>query len=606
MPSLVAASAAVAMSAVIVPAVAAVSPSPYLTVVVGILVLAGAGMLLLARSLHFLGKEEQLRVELFTETIVMNGPGIKFLNPFGYRKATKQLAKMLGTTDYLKIKDTVKGGERVERGPQLLFLGAYESIMEQGQGLTLSQTQYLFVENKLTGESDVVRGPTIWFPADAQQSPSSIKTAVPLQEDEYVRLKDEATGQRWIEKGKTLLFLQPRWKMEGGVRRAWTLKSYEYVRLLNTVTGKVQVKRGEAMIFPGPDEELVDSDKQKAVQVDEEHAVLVRDTSTGQLHLTTEKQLFVPGPHEKIEEVQTLINLSDNEAIIIKDKDGNLHFHYGNPKKETPDAPRSFFLQPYSEIVKLWWSSGLRRLRRDLCIERFDCRAQYMWFEFDCRTSDNVELILETTMFWEVVSLEQMVRSTGNLPGDIFNQARSRFIKHVAQVTLKGFMEQLHSISKTIHAEDSEFYSSRGVKIHSMEVTRYSCAEARTSEVLQQIIEETTNRLNRLSQAESENEVKLFKMQGQIEQEKLNEELLAIQQKHSETDARAGGKAEAERVAAFMEGLSQSVPKLEDRIAMWQTLRKTDALSVVSEGKANLYYTPNDVDLSIRTESSKQ
>merc|ERR1712066_896472 len=95
-------------------------------------------------------------------------------------------------------------------------------------------------------------------------------------------------------------------------------------------------------------------------------------------------------------------------------------------------------------------------------------------------------------------------------------------------------------ISNKVYIEDNDFYQSRGVKIHSLEVTRYQCAEESTSEVLQQIIQETTNRLNRLSQAESENEVKLFRMQGQIEQEKLNEELLAIQQRHSKGEAQAG------------------------------------------------------------------
>merc|ERR1719473_2636261 len=117
--------------------------------------------------------------------------------------------------------------------------------------------------------------------------------------------------------------------------------------------------------------------------------------------------------------------------MILKDKGGKLHFHYGDASRG--DAARAFFLPPYTEVVQLWWSSGLRRQKRDLCIERFDCRSQYMWFEFDCRTSDNVELILECTFFWEVMDLAKMVRATGNLPGDIYNQARSQFIKSVAQ-----------------------------------------------------------------------------------------------------------------------------------------------------------------------------
>jgi len=244
----------------------------------------------------------------------------------------------------------------------------------------------------------------------------------------------------------------------------------------------------------------------------------------------------------------------------------------------------------------------MRRLKRDLKIDRFDCRPQFMWNEIDCRTKDNVELVLETTLFWEVTDLAVMVRKTGNLTGDIYNQIRSQFIKHAAQVTLKGFMEELHRISKAIFEEDRDFYTSRGVSIHSLEVTKYSCSEKRTSEVLQQIIEETTNRLNRLSQAESENEVKIFKMQGQIEQEKLNGELLEIQHEHSKNEAAVFGAAEAERVASFIQGLSKDVPKLEDRIQMWQTLRKNDALSVVSQGGASLYYTPNDVNLSIKTD----
>jgi len=299
--------------------------------------------------------------------------------------------------------------------------------------------------------------------------------------------------------------------------------------------------------------------------------------------------------------------LSDHEAMIIKDQDGQLHFRYGDAsrnKNATEPDSRAFFLPPHWEVVKLWWSGGLRRAKRDLCIEVVDCRPQFMWNEILVRTSDNVELVLETTMFWEVKDLATMVRNTGNFPGDCYNQLRSQFIKHVARATLKGFMEQIHLISKTIFEEDSSFYEARGAKIHSLEVTKYTCSEKRTAEVLQQIIEETTNRLNRLSQAESENEVNIFKMQGQIEQEKLNSELMLIQHEHAKQEAAVAGAAEAERVAAFVQGTAQEVPKLEDRLELWQVLRKRDALEVVSTGGASLYYTPNDVDLSIKCDGS--
>lgn len=641
------------------------------------------------RSLHFLGQDEQLLVEGFTGMYVQNGPGTFILNPFTHRSASIRKAETLGTMDCLKVRHTVEGKERIEKGPQLFFPAPYEQIVERSKGLSLgsteyaiikdlltgeksvikgpcmwfpgphedaqrgsavslSRTEYLIVEDQLTGEKSTVKGPTVWFPGPFERSGSKM-TAIALQDDEYIKVKDTSSGKKWVQQGKALVFPEPTWQVDGGVRQAWALKSYEYVRLVNKVTGKVESHRGEQTVFPGPDDELLDgqvmqlidlkvheyvkildqstgairvecggkgtskqvflgphdkvldSGKKKAVEIDGEHAVLVRDKSSGQVRLVTEKQLFIPGPNESIEKVQELIKLADHEALIVKNKDGEFQYFYGSEEKRPAGQPRSFFLEPYAEIVKLCWSKGRRRETRNLFIERFDCRAQFMSFEFNCRTSDNVELILEGTFFWEVVDLPAMVKSTGDTSGDLCNHARSQFIRHVARVTLKEFMDSSHAIAKKVWEEDTSFYASRGVKIHSLEVTRYQCADSRTSEILEQIIQETTNRMNRLSQAESENEVSLFRTHGQIEQERLNGDLLAIRHKHSEAEAEVVGRAEANKVAAFIAGLEDKVPKLDDRISLWQVLRKNEALANISEGNASLYYTPSDVDLSIET-----
>merc|ERR1719240_885706 len=105
-------------------------------------------------------------------------------------------------------------------------------------------------------------------------------------------------------------------------------------------------------------------------------------------------------------------------------------------------------------------------------------------------------------------------------------------------------MEQLHSISQTVLLEDTEFYSTRGIKVHSLEVTRYQCADKSTAAILEQIIQETTNRMNRLSQAESENEVSLFRISGQVEQSRVNNELLEIQREQAKADAQVTGCSE--------------------------------------------------------------
>jgi len=655
----------------------------------------GAGVLAaFQRAVFFLGEEDQLIIEGWLERHAHNGPGVKIVNPFTHRGAFLRRAETLSATEYIKVCNSRDGSERIEKGPQLMFLGPYDKLVarsvamslgnteyaivtnelegtrtvvkgpciwfpgahdvaSKGEAVSMSSTEYIFVTDRLTGEKKTVRGPCVWFP-QAFESPSAKFVAIALQEDQYLRLKDKSNGKRWVQKGKAQVFLEPTWEIDGkggAASRAWSLKAYEYVRLLDSVTGKISVHKGEQVVFPGPNESLLDGEvlsaidlkvheyckildqatgdirvesgaasgskqvflgpnerilgggKQKAVEVDENHAVLVRDKSTGQMRLVKEKQLFVPGPNETIEEVRELIRLADHEAMIVRGKDGDFQYFYGSEEKRK-GQPRSFFLEPYDEIVKLCWSKGRRRESRNLFIERFDCRPQFMSFEFNCRTSDNVELILEGTFFWEVVDLPAMVKSTGDTSGDLCNHARSQFIRHVARVTLKQFMDESHVIAKKVWEEDTAFYDSRGVKIHSLEVTRYQCADSRTSEILEQIIQETTNRMNRLSQAESENEVSLFRMQGQIEQERMNGDLLKIQHEHTTDEAKVTGQSEAARIAAFMDGLRESVPKVEDRVSMWQVLRKTEALSVISQGDAKLYFTPKDVDLSIEARSS--
>jgi len=57
-------------------------------------------------------------------------------------------------------------------------------------------------------------------------------------------------------------------------------------------------------------------------------------------------------------------------------------------------------------------------------------------------------------------------------------------------------------------------------------------------------------------------------------------------------------------VRAFLSATEKSVPKLENRIALWQTLRKRDALEAVASGDSRLYFTPNDVNLTIESKEA--
>jgi hypothetical protein len=136
-------------------------------------------------------------------------------------------------------------------------------------------------------------------------------------------------------------------------------------------------------------------------------------------------------------------------------------------------------------------------------------------------------------------------------------------------------------------------------------VSGYRCAEESTAHILQQIIQETTNRMNRLQQQESENEWQLLQIKGDIEEERAKKELLDVQIANSAARAQMEGEGEASKVKAFLQGLAHELPDVETRVGLWNVLRKREALAeVCKEGSgARLYYTPNDVNLSIEDRS---
>jgi len=109
--------------------------------------------------------------------------------------------------------------------------------------------------------------------------------------------------------------------------------------------------------------------------------------------------------------------------------------------------------------------------------------------------------------------------------------------------------------------------------------------------------------MNRLQQQESENEWQLLQIKGDIDEERAKRELLEVQIDNSNARSSMEGLAEAQKVKSFLQGLSDDVPDVEKRILLWNTLRKKDALQEVCKNGARMYYTPNDVNLSIEDRS---
>ena len=345
------------------------------------LALAALAVLKAFPRLYFLQDDEQVLVESFTQRWTVDGPGIVVARPF--QRVQRRKGTALGPTDYLRIRDTVTGEMRNERGPRLYLPAATEEVVEQ-------------------------------------------LSAIPLRRNQYVRLMD-------------------------------------------THTGVIRVERGETRVYLEPTEDCLE-DVQDGVNVDEHTAVVVRDIESGQLALITVPQVFVPAAHQEIVAIRKPILLQDHETVVVRDRTGETVLRRGS------DEERSFFLDPYCELVELRWSTGLRKDQRTLKITHIDGRPKFMWHEFEAWTRDNVDLVLGITFFWQIVDVEAMIRATDDASGDVCSHARSAIIQSTSQMTLEQFLSAFHAIVREAVIEtDGAFYTERGVRLHAVEVRSIAC-----------------------------------------------------------------------------------------------------------------------------------
>eukprot|EP00753_Platysulcus_tardus_P016296 PLAT5587.1.p2 GENE.PLAT5587.1~~PLAT5587.1.p2 ORF type:complete len:472 (+),score=252.61 PLAT5587.1:119-1534(+) len=419
-----------------------------------------------------------------------------------------------------------------------------------------------------------------------------------LQEWEFVTLTHTVTGVMRNVQGPQLVFPLA-YEQASHKRRAITLQAHEYVRFEDTTTGVIRVEVGEALVLPSPTEELLDGGKQQAVPVDDMQAVMVRELKTGQLRLVRKPQMWVPAPDEVLERVVKRVRLADHEACVIVDQEGRYDYRLGSGAEDE----RSFFLEPYTRLLELRWS--LRAGSEPDKLVRLDLRPMFMNYEFLSRTSDNVELILDVTFFWQVVNVPMMLRYTDDAPGDLCNHASSLILESVSRVSFDDFLSEFNTIvTNSILGVEDPFYDERGISILNVEVRNIHCKEKSTERVLQAIIQENTNRLARIVKQDSENQVAMHKLKGRIEEEKTNGELLEIRHSHHRAEALMEGEAEADRVLAFLKGTRETIPDVADRVRMFDLLRRVDAMEALAHSDTHLFLTSDDVSLRLEDDSA--
>jgi len=436
----------------------------------------------------------------------------------------------------------------VVNGPRVFIKPPMHSVLERRSGITLQSNEYCHVRDQLSGAVWMIEGPSFFF-LGAYEEIIHHDQAVTLNKDEYVDVIDQDTGEMKVIRGECSYKLKPFEKFQGGL--------------------------------------------EKAIHIDDHTAVIVRDLGNGSLKMVTEKQIFFPEADEKVERVTQKVLLEEHEVVVLKDKEGKYHFRRGK------DENSSFFIPPHWEVLNFRWSSGLHKDERNLCISKFDLRPKFMWYEFDVRTRDNVELSLNVTLFWQVLDVEVLVSATDDASGDVCSHIRSKIIQKISQVEFSEFLTSFNTlVHEAIFDKNEMFYEERGLIIHSVEVREIACKDQKTQDVLSEIIQETTTRINRIQKQVSENEVAMKKIEGELLAEEGEMKLLERRLVRYQEESQAEGDRQAQVVASFLKGLGDDL-SLEQKLKTFEILRKKEMMEGLASENTRIFLTPQEVDLKL-------
>merc|ERR1712072_409656 len=135
-------------------------------------------------------------------------------------------------------------------------------------------------------------------------------------------------------------------------------------------------------------------------------------------------------------------------------------------------AGMSFFLPPYCQLLTMVWSDYSdtdHATVEKVQVQKIDMRSRHIFFKYEVRTSDNVKLILEGTVFWKINNVSKMIKATPDPEGDVWHHARSALIEAVSNTTLADFMSGFNVIIMEAFRRQAQdgFYKERGAELQS-------------------------------------------------------------------------------------------------------------------------------------------
>jgi len=540
----------------------------------------------------YLGPDDQVKVRDGRGYVVYNGPWSGQLNPFRemeFRKAT-----VLDPLQYAVIQHRITAERRHEIGPQLLFLKADDNLISVEAKWILERDQYIRLVDKSTGLERVLSGPQAIVPTPMEYSPHGMERGVYLTMDGAVIVLNKISGlQRLVTScnHQSGVFV-PDWSEE-------VLAQREIVHVLPHEAMVVRDVSGIMTIYSG---RAANSSMQG-----QGSCVMGADASSA----AGGTAFFLP-PYDRIVRMHwsTYSSITAaREAAATTNVTPATGTDAGDPLAASTTArigSSARALTPmYVDQAGMASHTGPKRT-----VVAIDLRVQKSFYSYQVRTNDNVKLRLEGTLFWEIEHVAAMVNRTSDPEGDVWHHSRSILVQVVSTKSLSQLMANFNTVmdeAATVYNNDA-FYADRGINLASMELTKFEPVDQATATVLQDIIRETTRRINQLQKQRSDNDVRLEKMTADIAMETNRTILIETGAHNTRLTAEAKGGNQGSKIAgsigAFLDNLGTSIPNAAMRMDLFKHHERLQSSKVDAEhlsgGNASLYIAPENMELRLQ------
>lgn len=429
------------------------------------------------------------------------------------------------------------------------------------------------------------------------------RKAVRLLRTNYAFVKDTLNGKRRVIEGPKTVFLGA-YEEHMGIKTKFVLKKEQYIRFVDQLTGKERIVKGPASVVPGPWENST-LGIQEARSINTETAAVILNKVTGARRLHKEPGMLFPQENEVVIETVKRTRLQQHEVMVVRNAFGQFEI-----QKDVP-----FFLQPFDEIVEFEWSTfdapaeGELQIPGKQKLTKITMMSRRTPFVYQVRSSDNVALRLEGTIFWKVADMQKLIERTSDPVGDVWYKARSTLVSVISRLSLvqqRQFNQEFKAAFVNEAADN--FYSDRGLVFERLQVTRWEPVDAETSATLRLVNEEATKRANQLRAQNAANQIESKKLAAETEQQNERTRLARTEAANANLEAETQGEAKgvqlAESAKKFIDGLSTELPDITERLALYNLQKQLESqnlrLAHITDGKGmTLFLTPQDVNLKM-------